>query len=69
MNSTVAKFAKKKVFVVSVLITAGLVMVTLPSCKHQKGGCDAYQGSQRSLKKNKHRSAQVESVRQNAFIA
>ncbi|GAB4130844.1 MAG: hypothetical protein Fur0041_00500 [Bacteroidia bacterium] len=38
--------------VLSTLAIAGIVIATLPSCKHQ-GGCDAYQGSHKSTRSHK----------------
>jgi len=58
MKLAITKFASKKRIFTKALVVAGLVLVTLPSCKHSKGGCDAYQGSNRSslrsVKKFKH---------------
>ena len=50
---------RRKSLFTGTLIIAGLIIGSLSSCGH-KHGCDAYQGSTRSLKgKKKHRFAQV----------
>lgn len=36
------------------LVVSAFVLTMLPSCKHKQGGCDAYQGSTRSVKAHKH---------------
>lgn len=61
MKLAFAQFVSKKGIFTKTLIIAGLILVTLPSCKHKSGGCDAYQGSSRSnvrsTKKFKHHHA------------
>lgn len=55
-----AALATKKVFITAGVIIAGMMMLTLPSCKHED--CGAYQGSgkgTRSFKKSKHHHAMV----------
>lgn len=54
--------ATKKSIFTGILIIAGLVMVSLPSCKHHED-CGAYQGSGKSSRsyKKHHRHAQVTS--------
>lgn len=54
MKATIAKFVSKKGIITKIIILAGLIMVILPSCKHKQGGCDAYQGSTRSVKAHHH---------------
>lgn len=54
MKAAIATLVSKKGIITKTLIIAGLVLVTLPSCKHSGGTCDAYQGSTRSVKAHKH---------------
>ncbi|HTL81193.1 MAG TPA: hypothetical protein VL651_05790 [Bacteroidia bacterium] len=65
MKASIKRFANTKGIVVASLI----IMSMIASCKHDKGGCDAYQGSTRSYKKYKSHQAQVETVRQSVRIA
>jgi hypothetical protein len=61
MKLAFTQFVSKKGLFTKTLIIAGLILVSLPSCKHSSGGCDAYQGSSRSnvrsVKKFKHHQA------------
>jgi hypothetical protein len=54
MKAAIATLVSKKGIIAKTLVIASLVLVTLPSCKHKQGGCDAYQGSTRSVKAHKH---------------
>jgi len=63
MKVAFTQFVSKKGIFTKTLIIAGLVLVSLPSCKHKGGGCDAYQGSTRSnvrsMKKFKHHHTSI----------
>lgn len=54
MKAAITSLVSKKGIITKSLIIAGLVLATLPSCKHKQGGCDAYQGSTRSVKAKHH---------------
>lgn len=54
MKAAIAKLVSKKGMITTTLVIASFVIVTLPSCKHKQGGCDAYQGSTRSMKAHSH---------------
>ncbi len=54
MKATISKLVSKKGMIAKTIILASLVVVTLPSCKHKGGACDAYQGSTRSVKAHSH---------------
>ncbi len=63
MKLSLTKFVSRKGIFAKTLIIASLILVVLPSCGHQKGGCDAYQGSSRSnvrsVKKFKHHAGMI----------
>jgi len=64
MKLSLSMFVSKKTTFTKTLIIAGLILVSLPSCKHSKGNCDAYQGSNRSnvrsVKKFKHHTGIID---------
>lgn len=68
MKATFTKLVSKKGILTKTLIITGLILVTLPSCKHKSGGCDAYQGSTRSnirsTSKFKHHHASIINLNQ-----
>ena len=71
IKSALTRFAQKKVILTGVLLMTGLVMISLPSCKHQED-CGAYQGSGKSSRsyksKKHHRHAQVVNLPQSTLI-
>ncbi|MCU0434977.1 MAG: hypothetical protein MUC87_16085 [Bacteroidia bacterium] len=46
-------FTVNKAAVLGFFFIAGVVLVSIPSCKSGQGSCDAYQGSTRSHKKKR----------------
>lgn len=71
IKSAINRFASKKVMLTGVLLMTGLVMISLPSCKHHED-CGAYQGSGKSSRSHKakkhHRHAQVIDLNKTAHI-
>ena len=71
IKTAITRFTAKKVMLTGVLLMTGLVMISLPSCKHQED-CGAYQGSGKSSRsykgKKHHRHAQVISARPTTLI-
>ncbi|MEO5644510.1 MAG: hypothetical protein ABIQ40_02300 [Bacteroidia bacterium] len=53
MKAAIASLVSKKGIIMTIVVSA-FVLAMLPSCKHKQGGCDAYQGSTRSVKVKHH---------------
>lgn len=56
-------FTMKKAFIVRFAIIAGIVLVSLPSCKTGES-CDAYQGSSRGSARSHKKKRTAEVVRE-----
>lgn len=54
MKAVFTKIVANRGIITKSLIIASIVLITLPSCKHKQGGCDAYTGSARSVKAHNH---------------
>jgi hypothetical protein len=60
LTTMIKKMLQKKGTIIGMILFTGIMLVSLPSCKHQED-CGAYQGSHKSSRSHKkhHRHAMV----------